>query len=818
MTHGRYIHREIRSRSGVDWCGNLNDLGEVQRENAALRMRLSRMSEASLRINESLDLNSVLQGVLDSARSLTDARYALITTLDESGGLEDFLVSGLTAEESQQLWSMPEGLRFFEYLSRLSGPLRVADFAGHARTTGLPDFRSPVPVTSFLAVPIRHREDVIGNIHVARSEPGVEFSHEDEETLVMFASQAALVIANARRYRDERRAKADLEALIETSPVGVAVLGTTVGRPVSFNQEAARILDGLRTDGCPVEQLLEILIVHREDGRELSLEELTVAEALSTGETIRAEEVMFRVPDGRSVKVLMNATPIRSSDGLTESFVVTLQDLTPLDELERSRAEFLGIVSHELRAPLASIKGSAATLVGSSASLDPAEMLLFFQMIDQQADQMSGLITDLLDMARIDMGRLSVVPVVTEPSVLVDQARNLFLGGGGRENVEIDVELDLPLVMADRRRIVQVLGNLLSNAARNSPDVSPVRIVVRRENVHVLFSVSDKGRGLSADILPKLFRKFSRVEGDDWERSVGGSGLGLAICKGIVDAHGGRIWAESDGPGLGASFTFTLPAVTGAHGGTLASSAGTNVRQQAYVRERMKILLVDDDPGTLRYVRETLSGAEYETVGTGDPERVGSLLEEEKPDLVLLDLMLPGTTGIELIERVPGLADLPLIFLSAYGADGIIVRALEAGADDYIVKPFSPTELVARVRTVLNRWSVSRSTEPTEPYRLSELTVDYRERRVFLGGTVVSLTDLEYRVLYELSVNAGLVLSHADLLRRAWGRSVGAHSGRVRTVVKNLRRKLGDDAYNPTYIFNELRVGYRMPKGESGVP
>ena len=254
----------------------------------------------------------------------------------------------------------------------------------------------------------------MGNIYLAKQESGDEFTQEDEETLVMFASQAALVIANASRHRSEQQARANLETLIDTSPVGVAVFDARTGAPISFNREAARIVGALQTPGRPPEQLLEVLTFRRADGREISLDESPMAQALNTGETVRAEEIVIQVPDGRSVTTLINATPIYSEGGgELESVVVTLQDMTPLEEMERLRAELLGVVSHELRTPLAAIRGSATTMLDDESALDPAEMRQFHRIIVEQADRMRALISDLLDVARIETGTLSVSPETT---------------------------------------------------------------------------------------------------------------------------------------------------------------------------------------------------------------------------------------------------------------------------------------------------------------------------------------------------------------------------------------------------------------------
>ena len=150
----------------------------------------------------------MLQGVLDSARSLTAARYGVITLLDDAGGIPDFLSSGMTGEEAGRLWDLPDGMRLFEYLGSIAEPLRLPDLLGHIRSMGLPELRPPLPVgqvVSFLAAPVLHLGQRVGNIYLAEKEAGEEFTGEDEETLVMFASQAAMVIANARRHRDEQR-------------------------------------------------------------------------------------------------------------------------------------------------------------------------------------------------------------------------------------------------------------------------------------------------------------------------------------------------------------------------------------------------------------------------------------------------------------------------------------------------------------------------------------------------------------------------------------------------------------------------------------
>ena len=483
-----------------------------RRESELLRERLSRLSAASRRINESLDFDQVLQGVLDSSCSLTGARYGVMTLLDDEGRVEDFLSSGTTPQEAEQLWLTPEGLRLFEALTNISEPLRVPDLVEHVRGLGFSDFTIPMPVgvLRFMAAPMFHRDARVGHVFVGDREDGEEFTLADQETLEMFASQAALVIANARAYREERRARADLETLVNTSPVGVVVFDAQTGALASVNRETLRIVDGLRDGDRPAEDLLEVVTCVRSDGREFSLKEFTMAELLSSGETVRAEEIALRVPDGRSVSALLNATPIHSEDGQLVSFVVTLQDLTPLAEQERLRAEFLAMVSHELRVPLSSVKGSVDTLLETAGELHPAEAAQFHRIIRDQSDRMRHLIGDLLDVARMETGALAVTPEPTDLHALVEEAVGRFPAGDDRNPLEVEMPEDLPMVLADKLRVVQVLSNLLANAAGYSPEGSPIVVSAARKGVHVAVSVTDRGRGIPAELLPELFRKFSR--------------------------------------------------------------------------------------------------------------------------------------------------------------------------------------------------------------------------------------------------------------------------------------------------------------------
>ena len=790
----------------------MKSAGQREPDREQPRDRLSRMAEACLHIASNLDIDAVLQGVIDSARSLTDARYGALVSFDDSGGIEDIVISGMTPEERRRLGPLPQGLGLLGYLSEIREPMRLADIASHPRSVGFPE--NHPPMKTFLGAPIRNLGKPVGNIYLTEKEGGREFTPEDEDTLVLFASQATMAITNALSHRAEQQARVDLEALINISPVGVLVFDAKTGDLLSVNDETRRIVGKLNAPGRSINQLLEVIALRRVDGSDIPMDELPIMKVIKNGESVLADEVVIHLPDGREITTLINARPVFGEDGNPMSVIATIQDITPLEDIKRQRIEFLGNVSHELRTPLTAIKGSVATILGSPYPIDPAETRQFLRVIDEQADQMRNLINDLVDMTQIEAGTLSVTPQPTEVESLLDQARKAHNLEGSDDSIEVHLAQAFPRVMADRRRILQVLGNLIADVSRYSPKSSTIRVSALPEDVYVAVSVYNEGGDAPRTRPPNQLESLSKTSEEALGKSKGIDDLGFTICEGIVEAHGGRIFAERRA-GRPSRFTFTIPAVDEVAYVTQQDSAQSPPARDS--REgRARILAIGEDPETRRYMRNILLQAGFITVVTGDLDEAERLLEDQKPHVVLLEPTFSWADGFETLVRVGSITDAPIIFVAGHGWDQQIGRAFELGVFDYIAKPFTSTELLARIDVALRKRSAAGWKEPSQPYLHGGLTIDYAEREVTVSDRPVHLTATEYKLLTELSMAAGRVLTHEQLLRRVWGPLYSSDSRIVRTYIKELRHKLGDDAARPTYIFTEPGVGYRMTKPSMG--
>jgi len=225
----------------------------------------------------------------------------------------------------------------------------------------------------------------------------------------------------------------------------------------------------------------------------------------------------------------------------------------------------------------------------------------------------------------------------------------------------------------------------------------------------------------------------------------------------------------------------------------------------------MKVLIVDDEPDVIEVVNLcfSLRWPEAEVISAGNGEAALQLVEDEKPDLILLDIMLPDTDGFHLCQEVRRFSDVPIVMLTARAGEVDKVRGLEMGADDYVTKPFSHLELLARVRAVLRRYE-SQLPAVGEVFESGDLRIDFASRSVTIRGRSVRLTPTEYSLLYHLTRNSGRVLPHHTLLAKVWGREYADEIDYLKVYVRRLRQKLEDDPETTGRIVSERGVGYKF--------
>ncbi|MBQ3879540.1 MAG: response regulator transcription factor [Oscillospiraceae bacterium] len=230
-----------------------------------------------------------------------------------------------------------------------------------------------------------------------------------------------------------------------------------------------------------------------------------------------------------------------------------------------------------------------------------------------------------------------------------------------------------------------------------------------------------------------------------------------------------------------------------------------------------KILIIEDDPGISNYLKTTVSAAGYQALVCFDGKSALQMIASHCPDCILLDLGLPDLDGGEIIRSVRSWTQTPILVISARSMEQDKASALDAGADDYITKPFGTVELLARIRTALRH---TRTTaEPDEiglsgSYRVGALEIDYKKLRVLLDGQDVHLTPNEFKIVALLGKHAGRVMTYKSILRQLWGPSASMHANLLRVHMASIRRKIEPDPIKPRYIFTEVGVGYRMAEAE----
>jgi DNA-binding response OmpR family regulator/signal transduction histidine kinase len=515
---------------------------------------------------------------------------------------------------------------------------------------------------------------------------------------------------------------------------------------------------------------------------------------------------------------------VRDDPGHVLGRGVLLDDITLERSSMQSRSETLARAAHELKTPLAIIKGCATTLLGSSLNWEPTMLHEMLQMVDTQADRLHDILNTLLDVWRLDAGvqnlRLSEVHISKLLEQLVERWRK---HAPHHQFVCIIPAVDI-VVQCDALRIEQALNHLLNNAVTYSPTGSSSKIQLEMNDGEVRLSITDQGVGIAHEHLERIFDRFYRISPSD-ERSSG-SGLGLAVVRATVEAHGGKIWADSPGVGHGTTFYCTLPlapspqvepsqqkpwitASASSPSGPLAAPRTGHLKQTM----RSKVVVVENDARIARYLRAHLEDQQYRVQTVTHGIQFLRQIDLEEPDMIFLATRLADMSGRELLQRLREFSRTPVMMLCDECDEDERVQLLDLGADDVVVKPFSMKELLARVRVLLRRSLIQGEQPGVEAiFRTGELTIDYAQHQVYMQGQPVQLSRTEYKLLYTLAQNVGRVMTHELLLERVWGAEYNREVDFIWVYISRLRRKIEADPRHPRYILTVPDVGYKLAK------
>jgi PAS domain S-box-containing protein len=501
--------------------------------------------EISRAITEELDLEKVLHLILRVATELLAGQAGLVAMRQEGGGWQvashygisqtlvrylDPLLADIPDQNDPARFELPEVNRRLQ---------RITQAASMGLMTGV-------------ALPMIAHQEVVGVIFVFRSWSGV-FSSQDRSLLQGFAAQAAIAVHNARLYTDVSRQQQNLAAVLESSADGIFILNPQ-HEFTRFNRACAR-LTGVPSEEALGKRHADIIQWGRRNPG-LSLEEAEAGGWPLSPQASLYVEGELRTAGGSTVSVGITYAPATAGDGHLLGIVGNMRDITKFREAEELKSTFISVVSHELRTPVALIKGYVGTLRREDAQWDPDVVRDALAVIEEESDRLSHLIDDLLDASRLQAGGLPLQQTEVALDQLAERLAARFQGQSDKHTFSADFPPDFPVIIADENRLTQVLDNLLSNAIKYAPAGGAVAIQGRARADEVVVCVSDEGPGIDADDLPHVFDRFYRASRTS--RKTKGAGLGLFLARSIVEAHGGRIWADDRVP-RGARICFSLP-------------------------------------------------------------------------------------------------------------------------------------------------------------------------------------------------------------------------------------------------------------------
>jgi PAS domain S-box-containing protein len=518
--------------------------------------------------------------------------------------------------------------------------------------------------------------------------------------------------------------------------------------------------------------------------------------------------VEFTLDDGEVRHLDLTVFPVRDDDGQPLGWGGLLQDLTALREGAAWKLELLSMLSHDIRSPLATLKGHATALLTSHTHWSPDMVTEFLEAIARGVDRLTHQVDRNLALTRVETGRLGLRPEMADPARLCRQA--LERAAGVLEDHRIDLEIGdpLPQVRADPGRVEETLVNLLENAARYAPPDLPITIQVAAEGDWIRFTVQDRGPGVPPEKQAAIFEKYVRGEPGGPDAETGGTGLGLYISRMIVEAHGGKLWVRSpleDGV-PGAAFTFTLPVIPAVPEGRPREKRERPNDLQVD-EARYRVLVVEDETDYQALLHTTLAEEGYQVEIAPDGGTALEIVRTSPPDIVLLDWVLPNTTGLQVCRSIRRWSHVPVIMVTSRTAQEDIIAAFDVGVDDYIVKPYPREELLARIRALLRRGETWAVEEKTDRFTADGLTIDFDQGEVYVRGRRIELTATELALLTYMARRPRRVLTYRQLLDELWPEGDGTRHA-LSVHVSRLRAKIEPDPGEPRFIGTRWGIGY----------
>jgi PAS domain S-box-containing protein len=529
--------------------------------------------------------------------------------------------------------------------------------------TELTDSAHRIELGDFTAAHQTLRSDEIGVLinSFAKMVQAVQIRERELALALSESRELASVTAESRRRVEA--AHADLLATLETVPAALMIFHPDGS--VRLRNRAATEVFGIEPQGRELRRNYWGRFKRMTmEGAPIPPDQWISAKALR-GEITRNEELEIHHPDGRVFPILASGAPLRNELGHVAGAVVAFQDISRLREVDRMKDEFVSIVSHELRTPLTSIRGSVQLVLDDAESVKDPEYRMLLQIALNNCERLVRIINDILDVSKIESGNITLRKKPVQVADLVRQSIDVVAGPARIADVQlvVNVPASIKPVMVDPDRIVQALVNLLSNAVKFAPANSTVTTTVTGSDHMVTIAVADQGEGIAPENLNRLFRKFQQVDSSS-SRRKGGTGLGLAITKALVEQHGGQIFVDSE-LHRGTRFSFTLPTATAQEATSIAPVVANDDGSARLVVRR--VLIVDDDDDFRGLMRAQLSHAGYEVLDARDAASAFQIARAARPDVITVDLLMPGIDGWGFIDRLrqeEGLDKIPIVIVS----------------------------------------------------------------------------------------------------------------------------------------------------------